>query len=132
MVLENQLGIADEAELARAEEKISKEKALELFEKGMLDTFGAGTFQELARIHGYLFGEIYAFAGKIRTVNCGPSLPGGKRKKYADMAGCYIKEGIEAGGELKPRRSGGLSSCHGTEPNQGCGDQDFAERSPYR
>ena len=108
MVLENQLGIADEAELARAEEKISKEKALELFEKGMLDTFGAG------------------------TVNCGPSLPGGKRKKYADMAGCYIKEGIEAGGELEPRRSGGLSSCHGTEPNQGCGDQDFAERSPYR
>lgn len=69
MVLENKLGITTSAELARAEEKLSKAKALELFETGLLDTFGTGTFEELAKIHEYLFDEIYAFAGKIRDVN---------------------------------------------------------------
>ena len=56
-------------ELARIEEKISKTKALELFESGLLDTFEPGTFEGLAKIHKYLFDEIYDFAGKIRTVN---------------------------------------------------------------
>jgi cell filamentation protein len=69
MYLENKLGITDSAELARAEEKISKKKALELFETGLLDTFEVGTFEGLAQIHKYLFDEIYDFAGKIRTVN---------------------------------------------------------------
>ena len=69
MVLENKLGITDSAELARAEEQISKGKALELFEKGLLDVFEVGTFQGLAMIHEYLFGEIYDFAGQVRTVN---------------------------------------------------------------
>ena len=69
MVLENKLGITDSAELARTEERISKAKALELFEKGLLDVFEIGTFQGLAKIHEYLFGEIYAFAGQVRTVN---------------------------------------------------------------
>ncbi len=69
MALENKLGITDWAELARAEEKISKTKALELFENGLLDTFEAGTFKGLSQIHKYLFDEIYAFAGKMRTVN---------------------------------------------------------------
>jgi cell filamentation protein len=69
MYLENKLGIADSAELARAEEKISKKKALELFETGLLDTFEVGTFEGLAKIHKYLFDEIYDFAGKIRKVN---------------------------------------------------------------
>ncbi len=69
MALENKLGITDSAELAREEERISKARALELFEKGLLDVFEVGTFQGLAQIHEYLFGEIYGFAGQIRTVN---------------------------------------------------------------
>ena len=69
MALENKLGITDSAELARAEEKISKTRALELFETRLLDTFEVGTFKGLSQIHEYLFGEIYNFAGKIRTVN---------------------------------------------------------------
>jgi len=69
MALENKLGITDSTELARAEERISKAKALDLFEKSLLDTFEVGTFQGLAQIHKYLFDEIYDFAGKLRTVN---------------------------------------------------------------
>ncbi len=69
MALENKLGITNPAELAREEEKISKKKALELFETGFLDNLEAGTYKTLADIHGFLFGEIYDFAGKIRTVN---------------------------------------------------------------
>lgn len=69
MALENKLGITDSAELARTEERISKAKALELFEKGLPDQFEVGTFQGLAQIHKYLFDEIYDFAGQIRTVN---------------------------------------------------------------
>jgi cell filamentation protein len=69
MALENKLGITDAAELARTEEKISKTKALELFETGLLDTFEVGTFAGLAKIHAYLFEDIYDFAGKLRTVN---------------------------------------------------------------
>lgn len=69
MALENKLGITDSAELARAEERISKTKALELFETGLLETFEVGTFRGLAQIHRYLFDEIYGFAGEIRKVN---------------------------------------------------------------
>ncbi len=69
MVLENKLGITDSSELAREEEKISKTKALELFETGLLDTFSVGTFDGLAKIHKYLFEDIYEFAGKVREVN---------------------------------------------------------------
>ena len=69
MALENKLGITDSTELARMEEKISKTKALELFETGLLDTFPVGNFEGLAMIHKYLFDEIYAFAGKMRDVN---------------------------------------------------------------
>ena len=69
MTLENKLGIINSSELSRIEEKISKVRALELFETGLLDTFEVGTFEGLAKIHKYLFGEIYDFAGEIRTVN---------------------------------------------------------------
>ncbi len=69
MALENKLGIADSAELAREEERISKLRALELFEKGILDTLEAGSFSSLCTIHKYLFGDIYDFAGELRTVN---------------------------------------------------------------
>ena len=69
MALENKLGITDSSALAREEEKISKKKALELFETGYLDTLTAGTFESLSLIHKYLFEEIYEFAGKMREVN---------------------------------------------------------------
>ncbi len=73
MTLENKLGIIDSAELARAEEKMSKRKAIELFESGYLDSLEAGTYKALADIHKCLFGEIYDFAGKIRDVNIAKS-----------------------------------------------------------
>ena len=69
MALDNKLNITDSTELARVEEKISKKKAAELFENGYLDHYEAGTFQMLSAIHRYLFGEIYEFAGEVRTVN---------------------------------------------------------------
>ena len=69
MALKDKLGITDSAELAREEERISKARALELFEKGLLDTFEVGTFRGLAQIHKYLFDGIYDFAGQVRTVN---------------------------------------------------------------
>ena len=69
MVLENKLGITESAELAREEERISKTKALELFEKGILDSLEAGKFSSLSKIHKYLFNDIYHFAGEIRDVN---------------------------------------------------------------
>ena len=69
MALENKLRITDSAQLAREEEKISKAKAKELFESGILDSLHPGTYVTLARIHEFLFDEIYDFAGKMRTVN---------------------------------------------------------------
>lgn len=69
MALENKLNITDSAELAREEERISKKKAVELFDSKLIDTFKVGTFAGLAAIHKYLFEDIYDFAGKMRTVN---------------------------------------------------------------
>ena len=69
MALENKLGLTGSADLAREEERISKKKAVELFETGILDTLPAGKFATLQAIHKYLFEDIYDFAGKIRTVN---------------------------------------------------------------
>ncbi len=68
-MLENRLGITDPAELARTEERLSKRKAVELYDTGFLDRLEAGKFSALSVIHEYLFGEIYDFAGKVRTVN---------------------------------------------------------------
>lgn len=69
MILENKLNITDQAELARAEEKISKTHAKKMFETGYLDTLEPGTFETLKIIHKYLFEEIYEFAGQLRKVN---------------------------------------------------------------
>ena len=69
MALENKLGIHDSAELAREEERISKIRAVELFETDFLSTLEAGTFDALCKIHAFLFSDIYDFAGKVRTVN---------------------------------------------------------------
>jgi cell filamentation protein len=69
MALENKLGLTSSADLAREEERISKKKAVELFETGILDTLPAGKFATLQAIHKYLFEDIYDFAGETRTVN---------------------------------------------------------------
>lgn len=69
MILKNKLGITDPARLAREEERISKKKAIELFETGMLDQLQPGSFAALAAIHKHLFEDIYDFAGQVRDVN---------------------------------------------------------------
>ena len=69
MSVENKLGLTSSDDLAREEERLSKKKAVELFENGMLDTLPAGKFSTLQAIHKYLFEDIYDFAGKLRTVN---------------------------------------------------------------
>lgn len=69
MVLKNKLDISDSLELAKIEEKLSKKKAVQLFESGYLDSLYAGTFASLAKIHEFLFEEIYDFAGQVRDVN---------------------------------------------------------------
>ena len=69
MAIENKLGINDSLELAREEERLTKKRALELYDNKILANFEVGTFAGLKAIHGYLFQDIYPFAGKIRTVN---------------------------------------------------------------
>ena len=69
MTLKNKLNITNQVELAKAEEKISKQKAKRLFDSGDIETVEVGTYKGLAFIHAYLFDEIYDFAGKIRDVN---------------------------------------------------------------
>ena len=69
MILHNKLNITDQIELAKAEEKISKQKAKQLFDTGDIAKVEVGSFAGLSFIHAYLFGDIYDFAGKIRDVN---------------------------------------------------------------
>lgn len=69
MILDNKFGITNQIELARAEEKISKQKAKQLFDSGDINKVEIGTFKGLSFIHNYLFSDIYSFAGIMRTVN---------------------------------------------------------------
>jgi cell filamentation protein len=69
MVLANKLNITNQVELNKAEEKISKQKAKQLFESGDISQIEVGTFKGLAQIHSFLFGDIYEFSGKLRDVN---------------------------------------------------------------
>lgn len=69
MVLENKLGLTNSTDLAREEERISKTKAIKMFETGFLDKLEAGKFETLSKIHKYIFEDIYPFAGEIRTEN---------------------------------------------------------------
>jgi cell filamentation protein len=69
MMLENKLNITNQVDLAKAEERISKQKAKQLFDSGDIEKIGTGVFKGLAFIHSYLFEDIYDFAGKIRKVN---------------------------------------------------------------
>jgi cell filamentation protein len=73
MALENKLGLTDSAELAREEERISKKKAVNLFDFAILKLLSDGTYKTLTAIHKYLFEDIYDFAGEIRTVNMAKS-----------------------------------------------------------
>ncbi len=88
MVLENKFNIHNSCDLAKTEEKISKQKARELFETGKLDKMEAGTFDTLSKIHKFLFDEIYEFAGKIRTVNIAKG-----NFRFAPVI--YIKEALQ-------------------------------------
>lgn len=88
MVLENKLEITESCELAKTEEKISKQKALELFQTGKINKLQSGTYQSLAEIHEFLFSEIYNFAGKMRTVNIAKG-----NFRFAPVI--YLKEALE-------------------------------------
>ena len=93
MALKNKFGITDSSELARVEEKISKMRAIELFEKNLLDTFEVGTFRGLAQIHKYLFDDIYDFAGQVRTVNMAKG-----NFRYASVM--YLEEALKQIGKM--------------------------------
>lgn len=69
MALSNKLGITDDIELAHREEELTKKRALELYDKKIIDTFEVGTYKGLCQIQGYLFQDVYDFAGQMRKVN---------------------------------------------------------------
>lgn len=87
MILKNKLGLDNEVELAKEEERITKLKAIELFETGKLNEFEIGTFQGLSQIHKYLFEDIYEFAGKIRTENI-------SKNNFRFASAMYLKEAL--------------------------------------
>ena len=68
-MLNNKLGITNEIELSKEEERITKLKALELFDTNKINEFEVGTTKGLCDIHKYLFSDVYEFAGRIRDVN---------------------------------------------------------------
>lgn len=92
MILENKLGITDQVELAKAEEKISKQKAKKLFDSGDINHVQVGTFAGLAFIHTYLFGDIYDFAGKVRDVNIAKGETAFARVMYLDASLTHIEK----------------------------------------
>ena len=94
MALKNKLGITDSARLAEAEEKITKAKAVELFDSGYLDTLEAGTFDSLTKIHSFLFGDVYEFAGKLREVNIAKG-----NFRFAPLM--YLKESLKSIDQMK-------------------------------
>ena len=87
MILKNKLGIKNQIELAKNEEKITKLKAKKLFETGKLNFIEVGTFKGLSEIHKYLFEDIYDFAGKIRTENISKS-------NFRFASAMYLKEAL--------------------------------------
>ena len=88
MLLKNKLNLDDESELAKEEERITKLKAIELFETGKLQEFEVGTFQGLSQIHKYLFEEIYEFAGIVRTENISKS-------NFRFASSMYLEEALK-------------------------------------
>lgn len=92
MILDNKLGITDQVKLAKAEEKISKQKAKQLFDSGDINPVQVGTFAGLAFIHSYLFGDIYDFAGKVRDVNIAKGETAFARVMYLDASLTHIEK----------------------------------------
>ncbi len=88
-VLKNKLGITNEIELAKAEEKLSKQKAKELFSSKLIDSIEVGTFKGLSEIHRFLFEDIYEFAGKIRELNIA-------KGNFRFASTLYLKEILKA------------------------------------
>lgn len=86
-MLENKLGITNETELLKEEEKITKLKALELFDTNKISEFEVGTFNGLSDIHRYLFSDIYDFAGLVRDVNLSKS-------NFRFAPAIYLKEAL--------------------------------------
>ena len=87
-MIKNKLGIEDQAEFAKEEERITKIKAIKLFETGKLDSIEVGTYAGLAQIHKYLFEDVYEFAGKTRTVNISKS-------NFRFASAMYLKEALK-------------------------------------
>ena len=87
MTLKNKLGLENPAELARVEERIGKQKAIQLWQSDDLKNFQAGTFEKLARIHKRLFEEIYFFAGKIRDENI-------SKGHFRFVSALYLREAV--------------------------------------
>lgn len=87
-MLKNKLGIKTPFELAQVEEKITKQKAFELFETGKLEIFEVGTFNGLSQIHQFLFEDIYDFAGKIRTENIA-------KNNFRFASAMYLEEALK-------------------------------------
>ena len=88
MLLKNKLGIENEIELSKEEERITKLKAIELFETNKLEQMEVGTFNSLSQIHKYLFEDIYEFAGKIRTENIA-------KNNFRFASSMYLKEALQ-------------------------------------
>ena len=76
MIIENKLGLTSQVELAKTEEKLSKQKAKELYDSGKINEIEVGTFKGLSEIHEFLFSEIYEFAGNIRWYYIGSTRSG--------------------------------------------------------
>lgn len=90
MILANKLNITEQIELAKAEEKISKQKAKQLFDSDDIAQVEVGTFAGLAFIHTYLFADIYPFAGQLRTVNIAKGNFGFARVMYLEASLAHI------------------------------------------
>ena len=90
MLLDNKLNITDQIALAKAEEKISKQKAKQLFDSDDIAQVEVGTFAGLAFIHTYLFADIYPFAGQLRTVNIAKGNFGFARVMYLEASLAHI------------------------------------------
>lgn len=87
-MLDNKLGINNQIELANVEERLTKKKAIELFETGDLENFEIGTFKGLSQIHKYLFEDIYDFAGKVRKANI-------SKNNFRFASAVYLEEALE-------------------------------------
>lgn len=92
MILPNKLNISNQLELNKAEEKISKQKAKQLFESGEIDHIEVGTFNGLAQIHAFLFGDIYDFAGQLRDVNIAKGTIAFARVMYLETSLAHISK----------------------------------------